>query len=306
MDWVNVITETLRYLEKNLLTVQGPKEVALMVHVSASYLQTSFQMITGYSISEYVRNRKLYLAAMDLLGEDVKVIDIAAKYGYETPESFTKAFSRFHDATPNEIKKKKKPVRTFLPLKLSFSVKGADTVDVVIDTTAPFFLFGKADVFENETCFQKIPGFVTGFIEKQLKAGNYGPFYGVSVGECENVKNDQGMPWLSDFDEDEVKKINFAERFLFLAGSEYKGGEIPGDMTCIEIPETLWAKFRCKDNSAEEIQKMRRFIFGEWLLDTDEYDLIAEYNIECYNLPSEDGKGFYNEIWLPVQRRSEK
>ena len=82
--------------------------------------------------------------------------------------------------------------------------------------------------------------------------------------------------------------------------------EIPEDMTCIEIPETLWAKFRCKDNSAEEIQKMRRFIFGEWLLDTDEYDLIAEYNIECYNLPSEDGKGFYSEIWLPVQRRAEK
>ena len=63
MNWAEVINETLRYLEKNIMTVQGPKEVAMEVHVSSSYLQNSFQMITGYTIGEYIRSRRLYLNA---------------------------------------------------------------------------------------------------------------------------------------------------------------------------------------------------------------------------------------------------
>ena len=70
MNWAEVINETLRYLEKNIMTVQGPKEVAMEVHVSSSYLQNSFQMITGYTIGEYIRRRRLYLAAMDLIEKD--------------------------------------------------------------------------------------------------------------------------------------------------------------------------------------------------------------------------------------------
>ena len=147
MNWADVINETLRYLEKNILTVRSPKEVAMEVHVSSGYLQNSFQMITGYTIGEYIRSRRLYLAAMDRIEKDEKIIDVAERYGYETPESFTKAFSRFHDATPNEIKKKNKPAKVFLPLKLKFSVKGADTVDVVIEKMPKFKILGLADVF---------------------------------------------------------------------------------------------------------------------------------------------------------------
>ena len=309
MDWVNVIQETLRYLEKNLLTVQGPKEVALAVHVSASYLQTSFQMITGFSISEYIRNRRLYLAAMDLLSGDAKVIDISEKYGYETPESFTKAFSRFHDATPNEIKKKKKPVKAFQPLKLSFSVKGGDEANVRIEKTDAFKLIGAAEVFDNATCFQKIPGYASEFIFDELKhrriSTEQSHFYGFSLGECELIKNEKGTPWLYDFDQTSIEKITFAERFIYLCGTEYHGGEVPEGMHVIDIPETLWAKFRCRDEGVEDIQNLRRYIFVEWLFENEEYDVIDEYNTECYSLPNEDGKGTHHEIWIPIRRRGQ-
>ncbi|MCR5274804.1 MAG: AraC family transcriptional regulator [Clostridiales bacterium] len=306
MDWVYVIQETLRYMEENLLTVTSPKEVALKVHVSASYLQTSFQMITGFSIGEYIRNRRLYLAAMELLEKDVKVIDISEKYGYETPESFTKAFSRFHDATPNEIKKEKKPIKAFLPLKLSFSVKGADTVDVVIEKSPKMRLIGKADLFSNDTCFQVIPGYVEGFWREQSKKGFFPEpfrgFYGVSVGESYDVLNASGEPWLNDYSESDAQKISFAEKFLFLVGIDYDGREVPEGMHVIEIPETLWAKFRCKDDSVKALQDLRVYIFREWLLDTDEYEPAGEFNVEYYEVPNEDGKGTHNEIWLPVRR----
>lgn len=306
MDWVNVIQETLRYMEENLLTVTSPKEVALKVHVSASYLQTSFQMITGFSIGEYIRNRRLYLAAMELLEKDVKVIDISEKYGYETPESFTKAFSRFHDATPNEIKKEKKPIKAFLPLKLSFSVKGADTVDVVIEKSPKMRLIGKADIFSNDTCFQVIPGYVEGFWREQSRKGFFPEpfrgFYGVSVGESYDVLNASGEPWLNDYSESDAQKISFAETFLFLVGIDYDGREVPEGMNVIELPETLWAKFRCVDDSVKALQDLRLYIFREWLMDTDEYEPAGEFNVECYEVPNEDGKGTHNEIWLPVRR----
>ena len=306
MDWVNVIQETLRYMEENLLTVTSPKEVALKVHVSASYLQTSFQMITGFSIGEYIRNRRLYLAAMELLEKDVKVIDISEKYGYETPESFTKAFSRFHDATPNEIKKEKKPIKAFLPLKLSFSVKGADTVDVVIEKSPKMRLIGKADIFSNDTCFQVIPGYVEGFWREQSRKGFFPEpfrgFYGVSVGESYDVLNASGEPWLNDYSESDAQKISFAENFLFLVGIDYDGREVPEGMTVIELPEMLWAKFRCVDDSVKALQDLRLYIFREWLMDTDEYEPAGEFNVECYEVPNEDGKGTHNEIWLPVRR----
>ena len=299
MKWADVINETLRYLEDNIMTVQSPKEVAMSVHVSTSYLQNSFQMITGYTIGEYVRSRRLYLAAMDLLEKDEKIIDIAQKYGYETPESFTKAFSRFHDATPTEIKKKKKAAKAFLPLKLSFSVKGADTVDVIIEKMPKFYILGSAEVFEVDTCFKKIPGFVYDFINKNYAELNANVFYGVSVGDCDVILNAEGRPWSSEYE-----GISVDERFLVLTGVDYNGGKIPEGMTVIEIPETLWAKFICRDNSVEASQEMRRYIFGEWLFETDEYDLIDEYNVERYGVPNEDGSGLHNEIWLPVRRQN--
>ncbi len=298
MNWADVINETLRYLEDNIMTVQSPKEVAMSVHVSTSYLQNSFQMITGYTIGEYVRSRRLYLAAMDLLEKDEKIIDIAQKYGYETPESFTKAFSRFHDATPNEIKKKKKAVKAFLPLKLSFSVKGADTVDVIIEKMPKFYILGSAEVFEVDTCFNKIPGFVYDFINKNYAELNANVFYGVSVGDCDVILNAEGRPWSSEYE-----GVSFGERFLFLTGVDYDGRKVPEGMTVIEVPETLWAKFKCKDNSTEASQAMRRYIFSEWIFETDEYDLVDEFNIDRYGVPNDDGEGLHNEIWLPLKRK---
>ena len=281
------------------MTVRGPKEVAVSVHVSSSYLQNSFQMITGYTIGEYIRSRRLYLAAMDLIEKDEKIIDVAQKYGYETQESFSKAFSRFHDATPNEIKKKNKPAKAFLPLKLSFSVKGADTVDVIIEKMPKFYILGAADVFDVETCFAEIPGFVYDFINKHYSELNSDIFYGVSVGDCDVILNAEGRPWVSEYE-----GISFDERFLFLTGVDYNGGKVPEGMTVIEIPETLWAKFKCRDNSTEASQEMRRYIFREWLFETDEYDLIDEYNVERYGVPNDDGSGLHNEIWLPVRRHN--
>ena len=93
--------------------------------MSQVHFQKGFQIMTGYSVAEYIRNRKLYLAALELKENAVKVIDVAYEYGYETPESFTKAFTRFHGVSPKEMKQGGF-VRTFLPLAIKIDISGGD------------------------------------------------------------------------------------------------------------------------------------------------------------------------------------
>ncbi|WP_163194081.1 helix-turn-helix transcriptional regulator [Clostridium thermarum] len=124
MEWITAIKKAIKYMEDELLTVKGPEEVADHVHISSMYLQRGFQIMTGFTIGEYIRNRRLYLAAMELVNTGDKIIDVALKYGYETPESFTKAFTRFHNATPTEVRKNRAAVKTFLPLRVSIVIQG--------------------------------------------------------------------------------------------------------------------------------------------------------------------------------------
>lgn len=131
MEWAAVIDESIRYMEDHLLTLRSPAEVANHVHLSVIYLQQAFHITTGLSIGEYLRNRKLHLAATDLITTDEKVIDIAFKYGYETPESFAKAFSRFHHASPTQVRKCPSLARTFLPINISITIHGGCKDDML-------------------------------------------------------------------------------------------------------------------------------------------------------------------------------
>lgn len=96
MEWLTSIRTAIDYMEQHLEEDISAQDVADHVYLSPFFLQRGFSLMTGYGIGEYLRNRRLYQAAIDLLESDNKVIDIAFRYCYDTPESFTKAFTRFH------------------------------------------------------------------------------------------------------------------------------------------------------------------------------------------------------------------
>ena len=105
MDWTESLRRAVDFMEKNLLENISPDDVAKAVCISPFYLERGFKVMTGFSIGEYIRNRRLYLSALDILSGSEKVIDIALKYGYDTPESYTKAFTRFHGVSPVQLRK---------------------------------------------------------------------------------------------------------------------------------------------------------------------------------------------------------
>lgn len=104
-------------------------DLAKEVGVSSMYLQKAFPLMPGYTIAEYVRNRKLYLAALYIISNRMKVIDVAYKYGYTTPESFTKAFIRFHGLSPLKLKAAPSKLKVFLPMHVKIDFRGGDNMD---------------------------------------------------------------------------------------------------------------------------------------------------------------------------------
>ena len=129
MDWAQAISEAVRYIESHITDDITVCDVADHVNISPFYFQKGFSILCGFSLMEYVRNRRMALAGQELITSDVTVMELAMKYGYDSPDSFTRAFSRFHGYTPLAVRRNKTMVKTFAPLNLTISLKGGYSMD---------------------------------------------------------------------------------------------------------------------------------------------------------------------------------
>ena len=134
------------------------------MNVSSFYFQKIFSILCGFTVGEYIRSRRLALAGSELLSTDEKIIDIALKYGYDSPEGFTRAFARFHGITPSDVRKNGAPVRSFARLSVSISVKGGSSMDYKIMKKEAFKIIAKEQRFKKVEDIQgrsDIPAFWT-------------------------------------------------------------------------------------------------------------------------------------------------
>ena len=122
MNWAKIIEDAIGYIEGNITEDLTVGRIAEEVNTSAFYFQRRFSMLCGYTVGEYVRMRRLSIAGEELLSSGVKVIDIAMKYGYDSPDSFTKAFTRFHGSTPTSVRRGGK-IKEFASLKMGASLE---------------------------------------------------------------------------------------------------------------------------------------------------------------------------------------
>lgn len=113
MEWTDAIQSAISFIEQHITDDITAEDVANHVHISSFYFQKGFSMLCGYSVTEYIRNRRLALAGGALAATDMKIIDIAMKYGYDSPDSFTKAFTRFHGVSPAMVRKNDVTIKTF-------------------------------------------------------------------------------------------------------------------------------------------------------------------------------------------------
>lgn len=297
MDWQNCIKSAIDYMENNLLTVCGPEEVAKSVSVSAMYLQRGFQVITGYSLGEYIRSRRLYLAALRLADSGDRVTDVALEYGYETPESFTKAFTRFHGASPSEIRRDRTRIKPFLPMRIHITVQGGKGMDFSAEKMAAFKVIGFSKEFSFDNSYAEIPKFwneVYGKYEESLFKGN------APANEQEQAVYDNRVGEFGICIDD----IGRDGKFRYMIAGRYLGGNVPQGMELYELPAVLWAKFKCVGAMLEAMQTVNTQIWNEWLPGNGEYEPDGKFNVEWYSLTGDmQDADYQSAIWIPVKQK---
>ena len=136
MEWITAIQQAILYMEEHLLEEINYEDVAEHVHISCYEFHRAFSFLSGMTANAYIRSRRLSLAGREIVETDAKITEIALKYGYETPESFTKAFTRFHGVAPRAAREEAAKLVLFNPLMIKITVEGGKTMDYRIVQTA--------------------------------------------------------------------------------------------------------------------------------------------------------------------------
>lgn len=261
---------------------------------SKYHFQRMFHAVTGVTVTQYVRNRRLTLAAQELAGTNCKVIDVALKYGYESPAAFTKAFQRMHGVTPLEAKKMNVKLKAFPRISFQIQVRGESEMNYRFVEEKGSIVFGKS-VIIHEDAYKEIPVFVEGI----WKDGTHGQILNL----LEKPAGTLLYGYHYDFAE------NGSRRYLM--GTEAPEGiEVPDGFAVLPIPDQTYAVFDSRGTMGDDveidvsIQDMWKRIYTEWFPSTS-FEQVEGPCIEKYYWVDDRQKDFITEVWIPVRKIEE-
>ena len=142
MDWITGIQNAIHYVEDHITEELDYEQIAKESFSSSFHFQRVFSILCGYTLGEYIRNRRLTLAGAELASSRAKVIDVAFKYGYESPESFAKAFQKFHGITPSQARSSGVMLKSFSRLSIKVSLEGGSIMNYRIEEKPELVLTG--------------------------------------------------------------------------------------------------------------------------------------------------------------------
>ena len=142
MDWISGIQNAINYIEEHITEPLDYEEIARKAFSSSFHFQRVFSILCGYTLGEYIRSRRLTLAGADLMDGGEKVIDIALKYGYDSPESFSRAFQKFHGVAPSQARSGGVILKSFSRLSIKVTLEGGSIMNYKIEQKEPLVLFG--------------------------------------------------------------------------------------------------------------------------------------------------------------------
>ncbi|MGP1906888.1 AraC family transcriptional regulator [Metabacillus sp. JX24] len=278
MEWLNRMNAALDYIEGNLDKEIDYKLLAREACCSKYHFSRMFSSIAGRSLSEYIRRRRMTLAAFELQRGEAKVIDLAVKYGYGSPDAFTKAFKKLHGFSPSQAREDGVQLKAFPRLSFQLSIKGDTEMDYRIEhLDFELRLAGKSKAVKTSRAFKTIPGLWSA------------------------AKKDGFMQQLKDMAWEEPKctlesllgvcgkeAAIMNDEFQYFMGVRYDG-DAPKDMEILTIPPSTWAVF-------PNIPEAWKRLYTEWV-PTSGYELASLPCIECYYGPGHKPR---HELWVPI------
>jgi len=283
MEWIERLNKSINYIEGHLTDEINYEQIAKISCCSTYHFQRMFAYMANVPLSEYIRRRRMTLAAADLQNSEKKIVDIALKYGYASPTAFNRAFQSIHGVAPSLVKNGGVSLKSFPPIGFKIIVKGAEELNYRIEQKEAFRIVGIAAPLhkEIEKNFEIVP-------QMWQKAATDG-----TIPRLANMMDSQPMGLLG------VSACNNEEDWrYFIAVSSTQ----PIDETLEEylVPACTWAVFSGSGTNLS-IQELEQRIVTEWL-PASGYDYANAPDIEVYlNADPQNAK---YEVWIPVTKNN--
>lgn len=286
MEWLDRMMSALDFIEANLQEPLDMTELAKTAHASPYHFQRMFYMLTGMTVAEYMRKRRLTLAAKELALTASKVIDVALKYGYESPESFSKAFRKLHGVSPSDARTPGAPLKAFPRISFQLSLKGDKELEYRIVQKEAFIAVGKSirtTAKEGENS-KVIPRFwqdsnADGTVRRIAALGTTEDVLGI----CYDMQEG-------------------GDEFKYAIAVETDTAAHNGDGETIRIPAATWAVFTSVGPMPGAIQEVWSRIYQEWFPNTG-YEQAPLPDFELYPPGDTTSEDYRCEVWIPIVKK---
>lgn len=287
MNLMRTLQTAVEYMEINMNNSITYEDVAKEVYMSSFHFHRIFSMITGMSVNEYLRNRRLSLAGEEVILSDRKVIDIALNYCYATPESFTKAFTRFHGISPSAARRAGGGLKMFNRLQIKITTEGGKAMDYRIKKREPFKVLTKARLFNGDIVKEDTNTDIPDFWKESGKDGTFEVLADSAIEQSTYGLCSQVDKTTNNFKYGIGKEV--ADDTKLVEGYEIW-----------EVDHPLWAVFRCVGETPDCIGETWSRIFKEFLPGS-EYEFAEAIDFEYY--PDESEENLFCEIWIPIGKK---
>lgn len=278
MEWIERLNDAISYIEEHLTEEIDYGQLGRIACCSSYHFQRMFTYMAGVPLSEYIRRRKMSLAAVDLQSKNMKIIDVAGKYGYSSPTAFNRAFQSVHGIAPSAVKNEGVSVKSFPPISFKITVKGVEEMNYRIETKDAFRIVGVSvplhkDIEKN---FAVIPQkwqeiSMNGTLKRLIDMMDTPPMGVLGISLCNDTE---------------------AWRYYIAVSTSQEKNEFEEYL----VSAATWAIFP-GEGTNQSIQELERRIVTEWL-PTSGYEYGNAPDVEVYLNP--DPQNAQYEVWIPV------
>jgi len=284
MEWLEHMNNAIVYIEENLTGKTDYEQIAKTACCSPYHFQRTFTFMTNTTLSEYIRRRKMTKAAFELKNDNIKVIDLAFKYGYDSPEAFSRAFKLMHGVSPTEARKPETNIKSYPPISFHLTIKGDVEMNYRIESKDEFEVFGISTIINanGETPYIEIPKY-------WAKC--------VSDGSIAKLRQDAKI--------DQHTQVHSAlynragEQFSYMI-CYFLTGEVPSYYDKLSVGAHTWVIFTTGvyQDGQGDIQSIWRRL-GEWFSNSD-YEVAEgpEFEMTYHR----GGDLYEQEVWIPIKK----
>ena len=287
MDLLKDMNTAMKYIEENLTNDIDFKEAASLAYCSEYHFKRMFSFLAGITLSEYIRRRRLSLAAFELQNSTIKVIDAAMKYGYHSPDSFTRAFLNLHGVTPSEARNNGQQLKAFPSMTFQLSIKGGNEMNYRIEQKDAFNIVGIMKrvpiVFEGEN--PEIAAMWQSLSMDKID----------QLQKLSNVEPEGIIQASTNFSEGRMEEKGELDQYIGVATT----GEGRGSFSKLEVPALTWAIFEATGPFPNTLQDTWGRIYSEWFPSSN-YQVTE--GPEILSIKSKDlaSPSVKCEIWVPI------